>query len=164
MRPEAVAEIALHKLGKRTTVVAGLLNRLITASTRFTPRWMNSLIFGNVVGGMLKNATAGTATAAPVPTTAPRTLDSPVLGSRIMANDRRQFLAATATLGVGTLGLSPGQARGDDQPKDDKKDQPGEEVGAAEDLMRDHGVLNRILLIYEEGLRRLTAGCSGVSG
>jgi hemerythrin-like domain-containing protein len=30
-----------------------------------------------------------------------------------------------------------------------------EEVGATEDLMREHGVLNRILLIYQEGLRRL---------
>src|SRR5690348_4028696 len=84
-------------------------------------------------------------------------LDSPVLRSRIMANDRRQFLAVTTALGVGTLGLSPGQARGDDKPKDDKKDQPQEDVGAAEDLMREHGVLNRILLIYEEGLRRLRA-------
>jgi len=55
MRPEAVAEIALRKLGKRTTVVTGLLNRLITFSTRFAPRWINSLIFGFVVGGMLKN-------------------------------------------------------------------------------------------------------------
>lgn len=30
-------------------------------------------------------------------------------------------------------------------------------MGAAEDLMREHGVLNRILLLYEEGLRRLRA-------
>ena len=55
MRPDAVAEIALRKLGRRTTVVAGLLNSLITFSTRFAPRWMNSLIFGFVVGGMFKN-------------------------------------------------------------------------------------------------------------
>ncbi len=55
MRPEDVVEIALQKLGRRTIVVAGLANRLITISTRFTPRWMNSLIFGKVVGGMLKN-------------------------------------------------------------------------------------------------------------
>lgn len=72
-----------------------------------------------------------------------------------MTADRRQFLAATAALGIGTLGLSTGQAPGDDKAKDDKKDRPEEEVGAAEDLMREHGVLNRILLIYEEGLRRL---------
>ena len=61
MRPEAVAEIALRKLGKRTTVVAGLLNRLITVSTRLAPRWMNSMIFGRVVGGMLKDVHAGSA-------------------------------------------------------------------------------------------------------
>ena len=30
-----------------------------------------------------------------------------------------------------------------------------EEVSPGEDLMREHGVLNRVLLIYEEGLRRL---------
>jgi short-subunit dehydrogenase len=55
MRPEAVAEFALRKLGRRTTVVPGLLNRLITLSTRFAPRWMNSLIFRKVIGGMMKN-------------------------------------------------------------------------------------------------------------
>jgi hypothetical protein len=57
MRPDAVVEFALRKLGRRTTVVAGLLHRLITFSTRFAPRWMNSLIFAKVVGGMLKNVT-----------------------------------------------------------------------------------------------------------
>jgi hemerythrin-like domain-containing protein len=64
--------------------------------------------------------------------------------------DRRLFLRATATLGAAALapGLAAGRA-------DDKKDKPDEEVAAAEDLMREHGVLNRILLIYEEGLRRL---------
>ena len=68
-----------------------------------------------------------------------------------MTSDRRHFLAATAALGLPTLA-----AYAADKPKkDDKKDE--EEVGAAEDLMREHGVLNRILLIYEEGLRRLHA-------
>jgi hypothetical protein len=57
MRPEAVVEVALRKLGRSTTVVAGFLNRLITFSTRFAPRWINSLIFGKVVGGMFKNVT-----------------------------------------------------------------------------------------------------------
>lgn len=36
-----------------------------------------------------------------------------------------------------------------------KKSEP--EISAPEDLMREHGVLNRILLVYEEGLRRLRA-------
>ena len=51
--------------------------------------------------------------------------------------------------------LNSDQVRGDDKAKVDKKDQPDDEVGATEDLMREHGVLNRILLIYKEGLRRL---------
>jgi hemerythrin-like domain-containing protein len=65
-------------------------------------------------------------------------------------DNRRQFLAATAALGLGVLAIPA--VRGDD-----KKDKPNEDVGATEDLMREHGVLNRILLIYEEGLRRLRA-------
>src|SRR5438874_10505654 len=64
-----------------------------------------------------------------------------------MTDDRRHFLTATAALG---MGLSAGSAFGDE-----KKPQPEEEVSAAEDLMREHGVLNRILLVYEEGVRRL---------
>jgi hemerythrin-like domain-containing protein len=74
-----------------------------------------------------------------------------------MDNDRRRFLVTTAALGIGTVALAPGQLRSEDKDMDKKKDQPEEEVGAAEDLMREHGVLNRILLIYEEGLRRLRA-------
>jgi uncharacterized protein len=73
MRPEAVAEVALRSLGKRTTVVAGLLNRLITLSTRLAPRRVNSMIFGKVVGGMLKDTITGSGAAAPIPTDQPRT-------------------------------------------------------------------------------------------
>ncbi|HLW67591.1 MAG TPA: hemerythrin domain-containing protein [Gemmataceae bacterium] len=73
-----------------------------------------------------------------------------------MTNDRRRFLATGAAVGLGALALTDFPAFGQDKLKDDKKkDEPEEEVGAAEDLMREHGVLNRILLIYEEGLRRL---------
>lgn len=81
-RPEAVVEVALRKLGRRRTVVAGLVNRLITFSTRFAPRWLNSMIFGKVVGGMLKGATPGSRTAVPVPTNTPehlRTRHDPVI-------------------------------------------------------------------------------------
>jgi hemerythrin-like domain-containing protein len=65
-----------------------------------------------------------------------------------MTIERRRFLLATAALGVGSLPRSLA-----DEPK--KADD--EEVTASEDLMREHGVLNRILLIYEEGLRRIRA-------
>lgn len=67
-----------------------------------------------------------------------------------MDSNRRCFLTATTALGIGALawGGEPLQAK-------EKKE--AEEIGAVEDLMREHGVLNRILLIYEEALRRLRA-------
>ncbi|HEX9287735.1 MAG TPA: hemerythrin domain-containing protein [Thermoanaerobaculia bacterium] len=37
------------------------------------------------------------------------------------------------------------------------REEPAEEVTPAEDLMREHGVLNRVLLVYEECLRRLSS-------
>jgi hemerythrin-like domain-containing protein len=70
-----------------------------------------------------------------------------------MANGRRRFLSAAAGLGLGGLAASAAALGADDK----KGDKPGEDVGANEDLMREHGVLNRVLLIYEEGLRRLAA-------
>ena len=39
---------------------------------------------------------------------------------------------------------------------DREKDKEEEEVSPAEDLMREHGVLKRVLLIYEEAIRRMT--------
>jgi hemerythrin-like domain-containing protein len=58
-------------------------------------------------------------------------------------NSRREFLIAGAVLGIS------GVAAGAEQPP------PGEDVSAVEDLMREHGVLRRILLIYEECVRHL---------
>jgi hemerythrin-like domain-containing protein len=66
-----------------------------------------------------------------------------------MDSDRRRLILGAA-LGVPGLAAFAGPLAADD-----KKGQPDEEVGATEDLMREHGVLNRVLLIYEEGLRRL---------
>jgi hemerythrin-like domain-containing protein len=62
-------------------------------------------------------------------------------------------LAGSAGLGIATI-ISFPTARADEAAAD-KGDE--EEISAPEDLMREHGVLNRILLIYEEGLRRLRA-------
>jgi hemerythrin-like domain-containing protein len=69
-----------------------------------------------------------------------------------MEPHRRSFLRA-ASLGAAPLLIPAASARADDK----KKGEPEEEISAPEDLMREHGVLNRILLIYEEGLRRLKA-------
>jgi len=71
---------------------------------------------------------------------------------------RRTFLrtaaAATGALLVGGCA----SAEGDGSARyyaDGKDDRPDEGVSPAEDLMREHGVLNRALLVYEEGVRRL---------
>ena len=66
---------------------------------------------------------------------------------------RRGFITAGA-VGMGILLAGPGRlalAAG-------KPESTGAEVGPLEDLMREHGVLRRVFLIYEEGLRRLEAG------
>jgi len=64
---------------------------------------------------------------------------------------RRRFLTA----GAGALVLSP-LAMGSAPPAAPATApfKPAD-VNATEDLMREHGVLRRVLLIYEEGLRRL---------
>ncbi len=69
-----------------------------------------------------------------------------------MESDRRQFLLSAGVTMGGMIAFLPAVVRADD-----KKEQTETPVGATEDLMREHGVLNRILLIYEEGLRRLHA-------
>jgi hemerythrin-like domain-containing protein len=68
-----------------------------------------------------------------------------------MNSSRRSWLAAA--LGAGASSAlagtqAPPPARGARQPIGD------EDVGPGEDLMREHGVLNRILLVYDEGIRR----------
>lgn len=69
---------------------------------------------------------------------------------------RREVLVAAASLGVAGLAVGlPHGAAG----KDEKAKTAGEEedVSPIEDLMREHGVLRRILLIYGETLHRLHA-------
>ena len=64
------------------------------------------------------------------------------------ASTRRSFLrAAAGSFAV----IVPTQI-----PAQEKKEEP--EVSPAEDLMREHGVLERVLLVYEESARLLTRG------
>jgi hemerythrin-like domain-containing protein len=65
--------------------------------------------------------------------------------------DRRQVLAA----GIGLLAVTPPLAAVAAKPAGQLD--PDEGVTAPEDLMKEHGVLNRCLLIYEEGMRRIQA-------
>ncbi len=69
-----------------------------------------------------------------------------------MNNPRRQFLCAGMALGVTglTSDLYSTFAA-------ERKDADQVDVSPAEDLMREHGVLKRILLIYDEAIRRLDA-------
>ena len=64
-----------------------------------------------------------------------------------MITRRREFLLAGAALGIG--GAAGRTLLAADTAK------PAEDVSAVEDLMREHGVLRRILLVYEESVRRL---------
>jgi hemerythrin-like domain-containing protein len=67
---------------------------------------------------------------------------------------RRRFLTVTGA--AGTVLVLPevvlAQRRGGAPPREEE-----EEVAPPEDLMREHGLLNRILLIYDEGIRRIDA-------
>ncbi len=66
------------------------------------------------------------------------------------STDRRRLLAGTATF----LMLAPVVAA-DKEEKKGKKPGEEQEVGAVEDLMREHGVLRRALLVYVESVPRI---------
>jgi hemerythrin-like domain-containing protein len=72
---------------------------------------------------------------------------------------RRALLGAGAALGLTIVG-APARAAADAKAagggKKDKSEKKGEEdIGPGEDLMREHGVLRRVLLVYGEVSRRL---------
>jgi hemerythrin-like domain-containing protein len=65
-------------------------------------------------------------------------------------NDRRELLRRITFAGAGLALAGAGSSL-------HAEEEENEEVAPAEDLMREHGVLNRILLIYEECRRRLSS-------
>jgi hemerythrin-like domain-containing protein len=75
----------------------------------------------------------------------------------LTALGRRQLLG----ISISAAGVVAIQACANPQPKTGQSGAPAEEevsVTPPEDLMREHGVLKRVLLIYREGIRRLQAG------
>jgi len=66
---------------------------------------------------------------------------------------RRGFLRRAGDVAV-LLSVAPHLSAREGKPEPEAGKQE-EEVSPAEDLMREHGVLDRVLLIYEEGIRRL---------
>jgi hemerythrin-like domain-containing protein len=70
---------------------------------------------------------------------------------------RRDFLLTATTLGA-AVACGPSVVAAAAAKARPRRRSEGEEVTPAEDLMREHGVLNRILLVYEESIRRLEGG------
>jgi hemerythrin-like domain-containing protein len=72
--------------------------------------------------------------------------------------DRRGLLSGVLTFAIGLPAIE--RIRGSAPPEKPKAagEESQEDVSPAEDLMREHGVLKRILLVYEEALRRLDRG------
>ena len=75
----------------------------------------------------------------------------PVTARPKPAVDRRHVLG----ISISTAGAIALSACGKPQPKEPAEDEVP--VTPPEDLMREHGVLKRVLLIYREGIRRLQA-------
>lgn len=65
---------------------------------------------------------------------------------------RRIFIRSGLIAGASVVGA--GLMRGANEKKDDQNE---DEVSPAEDLMREHGVLKRVLLVYGEAIRRIDA-------
>jgi hemerythrin-like domain-containing protein len=71
-------------------------------------------------------------------------------------HSRRRFLNSAALAGGAMIAGGPLMARADD--KKDEKEKGEEDVSPAEDLMREHGVLKRVLLVYGEAIHRIDTG------
>jgi hemerythrin-like domain-containing protein len=85
-------------------------------------------------------------------------------------NRRREFLRASAVVGAGFIlsscgnssqTNSPSQSR--NEPAKENDHQMGGEVTATEDLMREHGVLRRALLVYSAAAVKLRLNVSAVA-
>jgi hemerythrin-like domain-containing protein len=69
-------------------------------------------------------------------------------------SNRRRFLRLTAAAGAGAL---VGGAASAGAVPPEKAADTEEDVSPAEDLMREHGILKRVLLVYGEAIRRIDA-------
>ena len=77
-----------------------------------------------------------------------------------LPSTRRNFLRHTSIASAGLLMpvLAAAQEKaGPDKDKNKEKAKGDEGISPAEDLMREHGLLNRVLLIYDHHLQMLTA-------
>lgn len=79
---------------------------------------------------------------------------------------RRQWLLGACTVGAGVVlvGCDQKSARDAEEEAAEKagKENAGAEVTATEDLMREHGVLRRCLLVYQQSADRLRANAPAI--
>src|SRR5882724_4305983 len=79
---------------------------------------------------------------------------------------RRKWLATLCGAGAGLVlaGCDLKSARDADEERAEKagKENAGDEVTATEDLMREHGVLRRCLLVYQESVIKLRTDATAV--
>ena len=80
----------------------------------------------------------------------------------IMTSKRRLFVLAGAALTAAAPAVIIRPARGDEKGAGEKLKEmvtgkKDEDVTPPEDLMREHGVLDRVLLLYEAGIRKFTS-------
>ena len=72
------------------------------------------------------------------------------------SENRRNFLRSVAsTLGCGLIGCATAASARGGQAETTHGDHDEAEVTPGEDLMQEHGVLERILLVYDEAVRRI---------
>lgn len=69
---------------------------------------------------------------------------------------RRKFLHGGLILSAAVLAGSQRIAAAAEKEESKEKGDEEEEVSPVEDLMREHGVLKRVLLVYDEAIRRIT--------
>jgi hemerythrin-like domain-containing protein len=88
-------------------------------------------------------------------------------GRKTSRAERRSVLVgAGSILGIGLASATAWAAAGPKKEKEKEKEQEKaeEDVGPGEDLMREHGVLRRVLLVYAEMARRIESGTSFDAG
>jgi hemerythrin-like domain-containing protein len=78
-------------------------------------------------------------------------------GMKTTNGHRRRFLLGAGVVGVAALASSRAALAKKGEKDKGEKDK-GDDIGPGEDLMREHGVLRRVLLVYGELARRLEAG------
>ena len=74
-----------------------------------------------------------------------------------MEESRRNFLIGSSAAITGTI-VTPFSALAAPPQKKKQEKEQEDDVSTNEDLMREHGVLNRVLLIYDEANRRIAGG------